>query len=210
MILSSVNGFLSRMRNQITPPLGPGYGGTVKMRPNTTTLSLKEQHEVAIGNALLRSLGLDGHFIGHGADGVEPDLIYQIAGRRVGIEIPTAYYDDHQAKVEWQLARGDLQPDPSGITAIMRPGDWVDEPRRLIASRVQRELDDKCSKTYSGVDATWLCVEQHAQLADAAETQQLASRVRVSALHPFERVYLGAYSHAGDGGGFRVYDLLPV
>jgi hypothetical protein len=74
------------------------------------TPSLKEQHEVAIGNALLKSLGYDGQFIGHGADGVEPDLIYLLAGRRIGIEMATAYYDDRQARVEWQLARGNMQP----------------------------------------------------------------------------------------------------
>jgi hypothetical protein len=75
---------------------------------------------------------------------------------------------------------------------------------------VQQELDDKCSKTYSGVDEAWLCIEQHAPLADVSETQQMVLRLTISTQHPFERMYVGAYAHAGDGGGFRVYDLLSA
>ena len=172
--------------------------------------SLKERYEIAIGDALLRALGLDAQLIGHGADGVEPDLIYQLAGKRVGIEIATAYYDNDQARVEWQLARGELPPDPSGITKIKSPRDWTGEPYKLIAARVQQELDDKCSKSYSGVDAAWLCIEQHAPLADVSETQRLVSRLKISTGHPFERIYLGMYAHIGDGGGFRVFDLLSA
>lgn len=169
------------------------------------TLSLKEQHEVAIGNALLRSLRCDGQFICHGEDDGEPDLIYSIARRRVGMEIATAYYDNAQARVEWQLARGRLKPDPSGLTKI---GFWS-EPEKLIFSSVQRELEDKCSKIYSGVDALWLCIEQHAQLADVSETELLVKSVRIPTRHPFEHIYLGFHAYVGDGGDFRVYDLLP-
>jgi len=70
-----------------------------------TTPSLKEQHEIAIGNALLTALGHSNKFIRHGLDGVEPDVVYSLAGRNVGIEIATAYYDQMHAKAEWQLAR---------------------------------------------------------------------------------------------------------
>lgn len=167
-------------------------------------VSLKEQHEIAIGNVLLRTLGCDSRFICHGTDGSEPDLIYLIAGWRVGIEIATAYYDDNQAKVEWQLARGILKGRSKGFTKI---GSWID-PDKLMISRVQKEVDDKCSKTYSGIDEAWLCIEQHALLADVSETQHLVASIKIPPHHPFKHIYLGFYAHAGDGGGFRVYDLL--
>jgi len=172
--------------------------------------SLKEQHEIAIGNALLRELKLDAQWIRHGVDGVEPDLIYQLAGKKVGIEITTAYYDEHQARVEWQLARGELRPDRNGFAYIKKPREWTGEPYKLIAASVQRKLDVKCSKSYSGVDAAWLCIEQHAQLADVSETLEMILHLRISAGHPFERIYLAMYAHVGDGGGFRVYDLLST
>jgi hypothetical protein len=172
-------------------------------------MEIKEQHELSIGNNLLRALGLNAQFTGHGSDGVEPDLIYLHGGRKIGIEIATAYYDEDQAKKEWQSARGALKPDPSGIMKIKGPGDWTGEPRQLIAVSVQQELNDKCSKKYSGVDEAWLCLEQHAPLADVSETQLLVSRLKVPSGHDFKRIYLVAHAHDGDGGGFRVYDLCP-
>jgi hypothetical protein len=171
-----------------------------------TTPSLKEQHEIAIGNALLATLGHNVEFIRHGLDGIEPDLIYSVAERTIGIEIATAYYDNAQAKAEWQLARGISKFDSHGIAKI---GSWS-EPDKLISSQVQREIDDKCSKSYSGVDVAWLCIEQHAALADVAETRDLIARLIVPGDHPFEKLYLGFYAQAGDGGGFRVYDVLSA
>lgn len=165
--------------------------------------SLKEQHEFAVGHALLDALGYLAEFLNHGVDGEEPDLLFQFGERRIGIEIATAYYDDNQARVEWQMARGALKPDSNGI---VRLGFW-ESPDELIDARVQAELNDKCSKKYSGVDAAWLCIEQHAPLSDVAETCARASRMRVPSSHPFERIYLGLHAPAGDGGGFRVFPL---
>jgi hypothetical protein len=167
--------------------------------------SLKEQHEIAIGNALLARLGLNCEFIRHGLDGVEPDLIYSLPGQILGIEVATAYYDEAQATAEWQLARGISKFDSRGIAKI---GSW-NEPDKLISAQVQREIDDKCAKSYSGVDTAWLCIEQHAPLADVDETRELITRLRIPSKNPFAKLYLGFYAHAGDGGGFRVYDLLP-
>jgi hypothetical protein len=171
-----------------------------------TPLSLKEQHEIAIANALLAALGHRSEFIRHGQDGVEPDVIYSVAERTIGIEVATAYYDDAQAKAEWQLARGISKFDSHGIAKI---GSW-NEPDKLIGAQVQREIDDKCSKSYSGVDVAWLCIEQHAPLADVAETRDLIARLRIPGKHPFEKLYLGFYAHTGDGGGFRAYDILSA
>src|SRR5438552_666905 len=111
--------------------------------------SLKQQHERAIGNALLRSLDINGRFCELGIEGVQPDLIYNVAGRHIGIEITTAYYDDFCAKSVWQLARGKLKPDAKGRTRISRK--VLHEPDKLIVERVQQELNDKCAKAYSGV-----------------------------------------------------------
>ena len=44
-------------------------------------------------------------------DDGEPDLIYSLDSRTVGIEVTTAYYDDGQAKAEWKLALLE-QPSP--------------------------------------------------------------------------------------------------
>jgi len=90
--------------------------------------------------------------------------------------------------------------------ATVMLGRWS-EPDQLIAAQVQRELEDKCAKDYSGVDSTWLCIEQRALLVDVSETSDLVAHLKVPERHPFVRIYVGAYAHAGDGGGFRVYEL---
>jgi hypothetical protein len=165
---------------------------------------MKEKHEFAIGNALLRTLGWDAKFRRHGEDGKEPDLIYTLNGQTLGIEIATAYYDNKQAEVEWQLARGRIQPDSSGYTKI---GTW-DEPDEKIAANVQRELNDKCAKRYSGVDLLWLCIEQHAPIATVEGTLQLVRRLTIPPGINFHKVYLGLHASIGDGGGFQVFDVL--
>ena len=166
--------------------------------------SLKEQHELAISNALLVAIRQKADFLRLGVAGVEPDVIYRIAERIVGIEVATAYYDDTQAKTEWELARGNLKPHPSGVTHI---GGWH-EPDALIAAQVQQELDDKCAKTYTGTDSTWLCIEQHAPLSDVAVTLDVVGQLKVPQKHSFTRIYLGSYAPIGDGGGFRAYEVV--
>jgi hypothetical protein len=51
----------------------------------------------------------------------------------VGIQIKTAYYADKQAEKEWELAREQSTAAPGGI--------------------VKLGLNNKCSKSYSRVDA---------------------------------------------------------
>jgi hypothetical protein len=131
-------------------------------------------------------------------------VIYSVAGQTVGIEIATAYYHDGDAKAEWQLARGISKFDSLGIAKV---GGLLIEPDKLISAQVQREIDDKCSKSYSGVDVVWLCIYQHAALADVPETEDLVPRLKIPSKNPFEKIYLGFYPPLGDGGGFRVYDL---
>jgi hypothetical protein len=161
--------------------------------------SLKEQHEKSIGRNLVQLLRYRSKFIGRGVAGVQPDLIYSIADRTIGIEIATAYNDDDQAKVEWQLARGRLKP---GTSRFIKLGSWT-APDKLIAARVQQELHDKSSKNYSKVDAVWLCIYQNAPIVDLSETLDLARALKLPLQHPFERIYLCWYAHAGEGGGFR-------
>ena len=167
--------------------------------------SPKEQHEIAVARALLLTLGHNAQFVRHGLDGIEPDVIFSSDGLTLGIEIATAYYNEDDAKADWDLARGISQFDSDSIAPL---GPILIGPDKLIASAVQRELDDKCSKTYSRTDLVWLCVYEHAALAEVSETEDLITRLKIPNKHPFEKIYLGFYAPLGDGGGFRVYDLL--
>ena len=88
----------------------------------------------------------------HGKDDGEPDLIYSLDSRTVGIEVTTAYYDDGQAKAEWKLAR--VQVDGAKFS--------LDNADKLIASRVRQALSDKCPKSGSTSFSTLLRATEEA------------------------------------------------
>jgi hypothetical protein len=180
-----------------------GVNGDTPAYNGQTSTALKKQHEVTIADEFLRTLGFTAEFVRHGKDGAEPDVIYRVARQTLGIEIATAYYNEDQAKAEWQLARGIKKL----VSGIMKMG-VVWNPDKLIGAAVQREIDDKCSKHYSGVDVLWLCIYQHAGLAEVWEMEDLIPRLKIPSTYSFQKIYLGFYAPTKDGGGFRVYDLL--
>jgi hypothetical protein len=167
-----------------------------------TSKQLKEDREKAIGNRLLKALKLDGKLLRHGKDGIEPDLIYSLEGKTVGIEISTAHYSEGTASVESKLARGEIKRDPPRWVKLGVPK----EPDKVMVSRFQRELDDKCTKHYSGVDAVWICIEQRADLSTVADTEELIAAITIPA-NQFEAIYLVFNAPLQDGGGFHVYRL---
>jgi hypothetical protein len=159
---------------------------------------LKEQHERAIADQLLGALKCGGKFLRRGKDDGEPDVIYSINGRTVGVEIGTAYLGGGAAKVDWDLARGKAQ---RGSIDLGR-GD-----ERMVAA-VQRLLDEKCLNTYSGADAVWLCIEAHDPAPYIWQMEQLVAALSVPD-QKYERVYVGFHALPSDGGGFRVYRVYP-
>ncbi|MGA7882387.1 MAG: hypothetical protein WCD63_16115 [Terrimicrobiaceae bacterium] len=107
-----------------------------------TQKELNEGHEKAIGRQLLNKLQLHGKLLRHGKDGVEPDLIYSLDSKSIGIEIATVFYHNKRAEIESKMARGKLK---SG-----RFGEKLGVPNnqhKVIRSRVQSEINDKCSKS---------------------------------------------------------------
>jgi hypothetical protein len=167
-----------------------------------TSKERKEQYEIAIGEQFLDALQCERRFMGHGKDAGEPDLIYAIEGQTVGVEIATIYCDDGQAEVEWKLARGEIKRDPPRWVVT---GSWIEPDKRFFA-RMRQELDDKCAKTYSGVETMWLCMKMHYGLLTVSEAEQMIAALDVPA-HQYQRIYLGFLAPIGDGGGFRVFTL---
>ncbi len=167
-----------------------------------TQKELKEGHELAIGNQLLKALKLDGKFIRHGKDDGEPDLIYLIEGKTVGIEIGTRRYHNEQAKIESQLARGQLKSGRLG-KKIGVPNDQD----KVIFSVLQQELNEKCLNSYSG-DEVWLCIDLQAPLLEISEAQEFVNAITVPAHHKFARIYFGFHALV-DEKGFAVFELHP-
>ena len=158
---------------------------------------VKEGHEKAIGNQLLRALKLNGRFLRHGEDDGEPDLLYSLGDKTVGIEIATAFYHNRQAEIESQLALGKLNSGRFG-TPLGVPGDQD----KVILSGAQWELDEKCANGYAG-DEVWLCIHLQAPLLEIPEAKQLADAIIIPARHKFARIYFGFHA-LEDGKGFTV------
>jgi hypothetical protein len=153
----------------------------------------KEGHEIGVGQDLLKALGLSGS-LRHGKDDGEPDLFFSNHGKTIGIEVATAYYGSHQAHAEWS---------PGG-------GRWtINNGNALMLQSVQRELNDKCDKTYSKADGLWLCIELRATFADITEVEEMIKHLELKADHPYQRIILLFYPHARAGGGTRTFDLFP-
>lgn len=165
---------------------------------------LKQRQERNIGDWFLQATEPTAVFTRHGdAARREPDVVYTISGRRLGVEVTVAYYDNAQAKVQRQLDQGEVRPGPNGVTKL---GFWFGPDERIEAA-VRRLLSEKCRKAYAMVDRLWLCIYLDAPLAEDSEAQILVALVRVPKPSPFERVFLGYHADVSDGGGFRVFEL---
>lgn len=161
---------------------------------------LKRDHERFICDRLLEILQLDFKFVRMGNDRDEPDVIYCIGNRHIGIELGTAYYDNSDAKQEWTLARGERQPTTGGIEE--RDAGIIISPDNLICRQIQQELNDKCEKRYVGTDESWLCIEQRAPLSDAQSTAECIEQLRIPP-SGFAKTFIFYLAPDHDGGGYR-------
>ncbi len=162
---------------------------------------LQRGHEKAVCDELVKIVALGLVFERMGNDGGEPDVLYRNGNEIVGIEVGTAYYDNSDAKQEWTLARGERTISDK---YEFRHGGVIVNPDNVICSRIQGELNDKCSKRYSGTDRVWLCVEARAPLGDDGSFQGCAAQISLPT-HSFEKIFLFYFSPAGSYKTIMLY-----
>jgi hypothetical protein len=168
------------------------------------TRHLKRQHEIAVCNRLLKNVALRATFLREGNDRDEPDVIYSCHDELLGIEVATAYYDDSQAEREWSLARGKIRA-PRGTVIPIWSGESPDEK---IFTRIQQELEEKCSRKYTGVDRVWLCVAQQAALSgDRHIIAACLKRLVIPTEHGFDKIYFHYQAPSHEGGEWHSIEL---
>ena len=167
---------------------------------------IKRKHERAVADHLLEALKIGTKLERFGdPKNQEPDVIYKIDGRNVGVEVATAYYENSDAKDQWEiaagerpLAAGERRPRSAGVIA---------NPDKLICEKVQAELNDKCGRRYAGTDEMWLCINQQAPLSDAKSVEQCVKKLKIPPGHKFTRIYLTYTAPLGEGGGYTVVKI---
>lgn len=167
--------------------------GTMPNKP--TRAQLKRRHERAVADTVIRIVGGPGVFLRMGNDHGEPDVIFEIAGRTLGIEVATVHHDDSDARQEWTLAAGERAFSTLGYED--RDGGSLLNGDALICRRVQNQIQVKFGKKYAGTETTWLCIQVRDPLVDRrslTECAELCHRLtaHLRRLHgePFQAVYL--------------------
>lgn len=166
---------------------------------------LQKKHEQAVCGNLLRVLDINASFQRYGNDNTEPDILYNLEGRKLGIEVATAYYDNCDAKQDWTLAAKEREFPKEGYEE--RPGGVIKNPDKLICEKIQKEINDKCSKIYSGVDKIWLCIEERAPLSDENTTKECLNILQIPEKHQFNAIYLLHFSPLCEGGNYRAFKI---
>lgn len=176
-----------------------GHGSA---RKDMQATDLKKKHEKAVADQLLKNIGSNATFKRDGNDQGEPDVLYDIDGRVLGIEVATAYYDNSDARQAWEHARGNRQMPQERYE--LRDEGVLKDPDAIICDKVQGELEDKCAKQYQGAEEVWLCIEQRALLlSDEESEKKCVETLTIPAGHHFARIYL----FFRDGGGYRAIQL---
>jgi len=165
---------------------------------------LQKQREKWVCDTLIRILNLKAKFERVGNDSNEPDCIYKLNEDLLGIEVATAYPKNEYAKKKWTIARGEREFPKQGYEWL---GDGPIYHAVLMRTRIQNEINDKCSKRYFGVDKTLLCIEEYDHLSDDGSFRDLLQSIKIPENHCFNAIYLLHHSPINEGGDYKAFKI---
>src|SRR5216683_2093632 len=144
----------------------------------------KLAHEKAVADNLFKELKIRqlGSRPGN-PDRKEPDRLYRINKKTIGIEVVTAYYSKREAKRAAEVAEKPLAVNEIALGEIMG------SPDDAICEAIQKNLDEKCCKTYSGTDETWLCINVEVGITEMAVIQDCVAILEVPE-NQFARIFV--------------------
>ena len=162
----------------------------------------KLAHEKAVADELLDMLKIKplGSRAGN-PDKKEPDRIYRIDKKTIGVEVVTAYYTEGEAKADAEAAAEKPIADDE-----VREGEVLGSPDESICDAIKDCLDEKCKKAYSGADETWLCIDVDAVLTESAIIKECVKGLAVPS-HGFARLFAMIRKSDNEGGGVDVIEF---
>jgi hypothetical protein len=155
----------------------------------------KLAHEKAVADELLDALKIKP--LGSRAenpDKKEPDRIYRIDKKTVGVEVVTAYYTEEEAKATAEAAA----EKPIAEDEI-REGELIGSPNDSMCDAINKCLDEKCKKEYSGADETWLCIDADATITESAVIEKCVKSLKAPK-HGFTRLFVTQRKSANENG----------
>ena len=169
----------------------------MRMRDNN-----KLAHEKAVADQVLQELKIKPLDFRHGnPDKKEPDTLYRIDTKNIGIEVVSAYYTEKEAKAAAEAAA----EKPLAADEI-REGEIIGSPDELICEAIQDCLNEKSEKVYSGTDETWLCIDADAPLTESAIIEECIKNLAVPK-HGFARLFVSLRLSENEGGGVKVIEF---
>jgi hypothetical protein len=159
-------------------------------------------HEEAVADELLCELKIESSDARPGnPDKQEPDRLYRIGDKTIGIEVVTAYYTQGEAMITAEAAaEKPIAPDE------IREGEMIVSPDDAICDVIQDCLNQKSAKTYSGTDETWLCISADATLTESAIIEACVNNLEVPD-HHFSRMFVTLRKSENEGGGLALFEV---
>ncbi|MEI7603787.1 MAG: hypothetical protein WCJ19_02095 [bacterium] len=164
---------------------------------------LQKEHERRICNLLLNLEKIKNIFQRYGNDKGEPDILYSINGKLIGIEVTTIYYNNEYAKFEWMTALG-KEITLFNVNNINFNINYENE----VYTRLRQNIKSKCSKKYIGIDESWLCLEERGPLTYYRILQHCINQIIIPRNNNFTKIFiitLGSSMFKKNYEAFRIF-----
>lgn len=129
-----------------------------------------------------------------------PDFEYEdlTTGKVIGLEVTGVYYDEHQAKGTWQVARGEVKSFQSNV---------ICGPTERLRESIEHATAEKCQKAYDFSYPIILVLDVTRSLHDEQDIEKIeamARQVKLPEQISFHEIYFGI-----ELGQYRIWKLYP-
>jgi len=159
---------------------------------------IQEKHERAVGDKFIiwhnERFGKSFAYISRGI----PDLTYNDGNKNIHLEITDAYYDQRDAAIKWQNARG--QPNaPKEWSGKNCDGNLIDD--------INMRIEEKCRKSYG--NNCILIINIFPYLTSSREIEIKLHGIKIPETNPFLKIYLtGDFPYSTKSqGGYQCWEI---
>ncbi len=132
-------------------------------------------------------------------------VYYRLDGNSLGIEVATAYFGNLQAKQKWTLDRGKRKFPDQGYE--LQWGGPITNGSNRMRKQIQKEINKKRAKKYSGVDKCWLCIYETSPTSDERTVRNWLNTLKIPDDHSFDAIYLLHNAPTFEGGMHKAFKV---